>query len=101
MFPDFRDPDLHRPEIGADHLQAVSARAIRSQHQSSRFQRLLNYWDLTPVEVEIDDLPGFGFLAGQFLLDLLLELLFRHFPRFMQPGCTIEVLPVPPCQAWL
>jgi hypothetical protein len=35
---------------------------------------------------------------GQFFVDLLFELLFGHFPRPMQPGCTIEVLPVPPGQ---
>jgi hypothetical protein len=37
-----------------------------------------------------------GWLHGAFLFNLLLEVLLQHRTRFVQPGCTIEVLPVPP-----
>src|ERR1017187_3898740 len=46
----------------------------------------------------VDNLPWFGFPPRQLLLDLLLELLLGHFPCPVQPGCTVEVLPVPPGQ---
>jgi hypothetical protein len=36
--------------------------------------------------------------VSSFSTSFLLKLLLGHFPRPMQPGCTIEVLPVPPGQ---
>src|SRR5207245_8389055 len=55
--------------------------------------------DLALVELEIDDLPGLGLFSGQLLLDFSPELLFRHLASPVQPGCTIELLPIPPsCQ---
>jgi hypothetical protein len=54
---------------------------------------------LALVKFEVDDLPRFGRPPRQFLLNrLLLEVLLRHLTGFVHPGCTIEVLPVPPCQ---
>src|SRR6266567_32848 len=49
---------------------------------------------LALVQFEVDNLPWFGFPPRQFLLNLLLEVLLRHLTGFVQPGCTIEVLPV-------
>jgi len=39
--------------------------------------------------------PGW-FEYGALLFNFLLEVLLRHRTGFVQPGCTIEVLPVPP-----
>src|SRR2546430_16789490 len=82
-------------KVGTDHLQAVAAGAIASQHQSRCFQRLLNDRDLALVELEINDLTRLSFFPGQLLLDFSPELLFRHLASLVQPGCTVELLPVP------
>src|SRR2546426_1056087 len=55
-----------RQEVRADHFQAVAARAVASQHQSRRLQCLLDDRDLALVELEIDNLPGLGFLSRQY-----------------------------------
>ena len=47
-----------RKEIGADHLQAVTAGLVRSQHQGS-FQGLLDDRNLAFVDLEINDLVRF------------------------------------------
>ena len=60
-----------------------------------RLDRLLEHRNLALVELEIDNLPGFRFLARQFLLHFPLELIFRQRARLVQPGCTIELLPIP------
>ena len=39
-------------------------------------------------------LPRFCFPPSKFLLDLPLNLPLRHLAGLVQPGCTIEVLPV-------
>ena len=42
-------------EICTDHFQAVSARLVATEHQSSRLQCLFDYRNLTLVEFEIND----------------------------------------------
>jgi hypothetical protein len=66
-----------REEIRADHLQTITPRFVSSQHESCGLDRLLNHRDLTLVQLEVDDFPGFGFSPGQLLLDLPFELLLR------------------------
>src|SRR5690348_18011859 len=56
-----------RKKVSTDHLQTVAAGAVASQHQSCRFQGLLDHWDLALVQLEIDDLPGLGLSSGQLL----------------------------------
>ena len=64
----------------------------------ARIEGLLDDRKLTLVQLEVDDLPGFGFLPGQFLLHFPLELVLGHLAGFLHPGCTIEALTVPPRQ---
>src|SRR5207249_7539111 len=45
---------------------------------------------------EINDLPGFGFFPCQLLFDLTPELVFWQHASSVQPGCTVEALPIPP-----
>src|SRR5437773_399152 len=85
-----------RQEIRTDHLQTVAAGFIGSEHQSRCLQRLLDDRDLALVKFEIHDLPGLGFFPGQLLLHLSPELVFWHLASLVQPGCTIELLPIPP-----
>jgi len=49
---------------------AIAAGFVASQHQSSRFQDLLNHRQLTLVNLEIDDLPRFRFLSREMMLHL-------------------------------
>src|SRR5256885_15516332 len=83
-------------KVSADHLQAVSARLVGSQHQSSRLDGLLDDGNLTLVKLEVNNLPRFCFLSGQLLLNFPLKFFFWHLASLVQPGCTIELLPVPP-----
>src|ERR1039458_9566159 len=55
-------------EVGADHLQAVTARFVRAQHQSCRLDCLLDDRDLALVDLEIDQLRRLLFPSRQFLL---------------------------------
>src|SRR5208282_505643 len=83
-------------EIGADHFQAVAARFVRAQHPRCRLDRLLDDRDLALVDLEVDQFRRLRFLSRQFLLHLPPEVLLRQSASFVQPGCTIEVLTVPP-----
>src|ERR1019366_9282390 len=65
---------------------------------SRRLNCFLNDRHLALVELEVDKLPRLCLPPGQFLLDRLLEVFLRHLAAFVQPGCTIEALPVPPRQ---
>src|SRR6266496_475144 len=82
-------------EVRTNHFQAVAAGAVASQHQSRHLERLLDDRDLAFVKLEIDNLPGFGFFPCKLLLHLTPELFFGHLASFVQPGCTIEALPIP------
>ena len=53
-----------RQEVCADHLQSVATGLVAAQHQSRRFDRLLNNGHLTFVELEINNFPGPGLLPG-------------------------------------
>ena len=57
-------------EVGADHLQAVAPRLVRSQHQSRGLERLLDHRNLALVELEIHDLRQFRVFSGQLCLNL-------------------------------
>jgi hypothetical protein len=54
--------------MGADHLQAVTARLVRSEHKSGSFDSLLDHGQLALKELEIDNLPRLSFFAGEMLL---------------------------------
>src|ERR1019366_1697990 len=82
-------------EVGADHLQTVSARFVRPQHQGCRLDRLLDDWDLALIDFEVDQFRRLLFPSRQLLLHCPPEVLFRQGASFVQPGCTIEVLTVP------
>src|ERR1039458_8768561 len=82
-------------EVGADHLQTVPARFVRAKHQGCRLDCLLDDRDLALVHLEVDQFRRLLFFSGQFLLDLPPEVLLRQLTSFVQPGCTIEALPVP------
>src|SRR5438045_6869067 len=81
-------------KIGANHLQAIPSRAVAAQHQSSGFERTVDDRNLALVEFESYDLPGLPVFSRQFPFHFSSELVFGHFPRFVQPGCTIELLPI-------
>ena len=57
-------------EIGTDHLQAIAPRFVSPQHQRGCLYGLLHHRQLALVELELDDLPGLGLLAGQVAVDL-------------------------------
>jgi hypothetical protein len=61
-------------KVSADHLQAVAAGLITSEHQSCRLECLLDYWNLALVQLEVDDFPRLGFSPGQLLLNHAPEL---------------------------
>ena len=79
-----------RKKIGADHFQAIPARFVSPQHQGSRFQGLLNHWQLAFVNLEVGNLPRFRFLSREVMLDRSFESLLRQLPGFVQPGCAIS-----------
>ncbi len=79
-------------EVGADHLQAIAPRFVSPQHQRGCLYGLLHHRQLALVELEVDELPGLGLLAGEVAVDLALELLFGEFAGLVQPGCTSEDL---------
>src|SRR5579864_7278163 len=81
-------------KIRANHLETVAARFIAAEHQSRGLDRLLDDWELALVEFEVDNLPRFGVLSRQLLLDLSLEFFFRQNLGLVQPGCTIELLTI-------
>src|SRR5579864_9503709 len=83
-----------RQEVRADHLQAIPAPFVATEHQRGRLNCLLDHWDLALVEFEVDDLPRFGVLPGQLLFDLSLKFFFGQNLGFVQPGCTIELLTI-------
>jgi hypothetical protein len=66
-----------RQEIGADHLQAISSRFVSAKHQRNRFQGLLDHGQLALVNLEIENLPGLRFFAGQMSFDLSFKPLLR------------------------
>src|ERR1017187_2510002 len=82
-------------EVGADHLETVTARFVGSQHQGCRLDRLLDHRDLALVDLEVDQFRRLLFPSRQFLLHCPPEVLLRQLSSFVQPGCTIEVLSVP------
>src|SRR4029077_8221477 len=43
-------------EVGADHLQTVTARFVRAQHQGCRLDRLLDDGNLALIDFEVDQL---------------------------------------------
>lgn len=45
-----------RQKVSADHLQAISARSVRSEHQGGRIDCLLDQRNLALVHVEVDQL---------------------------------------------
>ncbi len=51
-------------EIGTDHLQAIAAGFVGTQHEGGCLYGLLHHRQLALVELEVDDLPGLGLLAG-------------------------------------
>jgi hypothetical protein len=53
----------------------IASRLVAPEHQSRCFQCLLDYRELAPVGLEIENLPRFSFLPGQVLRDLPFELL--------------------------
>jgi hypothetical protein len=55
-------------------------------------RRLLDHRNLALIDFELNDLMRFHLPTGQILLHLSLELLFRHRPCLLQPGCTIKLL---------
>ena len=85
-----------RQKIRTDHLQAIAPRFVAPQHQRRCLERLLDYRQLALVRLEIENLPRFRFFPGQVLSDLPFEFFFGQFPGFVHPGCTIELLTVPP-----
>ena len=85
-----------RQKIRADHLQAIPSGLVAPKHQARCLECLLDDRQLALVGLEIEDFPRFRFLAGQVLRDLPFEFLLGQFARFVQPGCTIEPLTVPP-----
>ena len=66
-----------REKIRADHLQAVAPRLVRSEHQADGFKGLLDHSQLALVNLEIKNLPGLRFFAGEMVFDLSLKPLFR------------------------
>ena len=78
-----------------DHLEAIAAGLVRPQHQSRCFDRLLDHWNLGLIQLEVDNFPRFRFPPRQFPFHFSLELIFRQDARFVHPGCTIELLPIP------
>ena len=52
-----------RQKIGANHFQRISSRFVAAEHQRGDFKRALDHGQLALVQLEIDDLPGFRFLA--------------------------------------
>ena len=83
-------------EVRTDHFRAVASRSVASLHQCRRFDRFLDDRVSGSRTFEMDNLPRFGFAPDQFLLNFLLEVHLRHVMGFVQGGCTIEVLSVPP-----
>ena len=65
---------------------------------SAQLDRLSDHRDLALIHLEVDQLRRFLFFSRQLLFYLSPELFERHLSRFVHPGSTIEVLPVPPCQ---
>jgi hypothetical protein len=43
---------LASKEVGADHLQTVTARFVCAQHQGCRLDRLLDDWDLALIDLK-------------------------------------------------
>ena len=57
-----------RQEVRANHLQTVSSRLIRTQHQSCCLDCLFDDRNLALVQFEVDNLPRFRFPPRQFRL---------------------------------
>ena len=57
---------------------------------------LLDDRQLALVHLEVEQLPGFGLFSRQVSIDFSLEFFLRKFLGLVQPGCTVEGLPVPP-----
>ena len=54
-----------REKIGADHFEAVTARLVRAQHQSSCFKGFFNNSQLTFIDLEIQNFPRFRLFPRQ------------------------------------
>jgi hypothetical protein len=74
----------------------AAANLLTTQHQRCGLKRLLDHCQLAFVHLEIKHLPRLGFLARQMSFHLSLELFLGQFLRFVQAGCTVELLSVPP-----
>ena len=85
-----------RKKIGTDHLEAIASRFISSEHQACCFEGLLDHRKLALVQLEIGDLLRLGLFPCQLSFNRTFESFFRHPLRLVQPGCTIEWVPIPP-----
>ena len=85
-----------REKIGTDHLEAIASRFISSEHQACCFEGLLDHRKLALVQLEIGDLLRLGLFPCQLSFNRTFESFFRHPLRLVQPGCTIELVPIPP-----
>ena len=54
-----------RQKIRTNHLQAVSPGFVRPQHQTRRFQGVLDHGQLALIEFEIENLPGLRLPPGE------------------------------------
>jgi len=70
--------------------------ADRNRLRNSLWWTSRNDRDLGLVQLEVDNLPRFRFPPRQFSLRLPPELILRQRASFVQPDCTIGVLPTPP-----
>jgi len=80
-------------EVGANHFKGRAPRFVATEHESRDFERALDNRHLVLVELEIDDLPQFRFLASQVAPHFAFELFLRKLPGFVHPGWTIELVP--------
>lgn len=84
-----------RQKVRADHLQAVTSGSVASQHQGRGLDRSFNDRYLALVKFEVDNFLGLCYFSCEFALHGPLKLLLRQLASFVQPGCTIEMLPIP------
>lgn len=83
-------------EISADHLEAVCSRLITTEHSRCSFNGAFDDGKLIFVEFEVDQFPGFCDLPSELSFYGSLKVFSGHRASYVQPGCILELLPVPP-----
>jgi len=73
----------------------MTSRLVASQHARSSFNSAFDDWNLTFVELELDEFPTFSNLPSKLSFYGSLKVFPGQRASYVQPGCTLELLPVP------